>query len=529
MGTVIFIILGIFTILGGVCIGNYKKWSAHYLLYIILGILLMLDLLYFNEKFNFFDCLVAFSFVYSIINIAYLLIGRIKNKIIVVLIELILYIIILFPLVFKVVLKLDYFSKEIMIGIYQTDIMEAWDFVKSEISIGYCLIPLILGLILFKINRRAEFKIPNKFVGILLIGFVAIFGTSYSYCSSISYIKESKNIYDKLLEDMNKKEIVDYSIFSYQQRDSITCVLIVGESLCRDYMSAYGYSVKTTPNIESLIQDSILIKFENTYSSDIKTIKCIPEMLTSKSQFCKYGQYNIIDLLKTNGFKTYWLGNQRKMGFIETPMSVIASNADVKRYRKLGGGYDGELIPIFEKAIRDTSKFKLIILNFMGSHSSAEANYPHIKPFLRDINYSDEILYHYENSIIYNDYLINEIYKIICNKDDVIMIYSSDHGEKPGELRWDDRMDFQMCRVPLLLYMSPNLRTNEQYFQLINNREKYWTNELFFNLACGLLNISNDSILKQECDISSSKYKLTKDSFGIIQGRYKMSTDPYIK
>ena len=109
-------------------------------------------------------------------------------------------------------------------------------------------------------------------------------------------------------------------------------------------MSSYGYSFKTTPQIDRFVRDSIFLLYPNVYSNNIKTIKCIPDILTSQNQFNPNSQYNLINLLNYLGFHTAWLSNQSQIGLYDSPITSLVKNAKVQRYKKIGKEYDETLI-----------------------------------------------------------------------------------------------------------------------------------------------------------------------------------------
>ena len=88
-------------------------------------------------------------------------------------------------------------------------------------------------------------------------------------------------------------------------------ILIIGESARRDSWSAYGYSRKTTPNIDRLQSEFIL--FKNAVADANVTICAVPILLTgmSPARFdMKAVRGNLVDLAGEAGYSTAWLMNQ---------------------------------------------------------------------------------------------------------------------------------------------------------------------------------------------------------------------------
>lgn len=72
-----------------------------------------------------------------------------------------------------------------------------------------------------------------------------------------------------------------------------------------------------------------------------------------------------------------------------------------------------------------------------------------------------------------------------------------------------------------MIYFSSNLRNIESYEILKKHINCYWSNELLFNLVCGLAGITNKEILPLDKDLSSNSYNLTKNSFTHQNGHFK--------
>lgn len=531
MGTLLFSIIFSTTIIALLFLGKANNWNLRYFLYIGMSLIGTLDLIYINFLgFYVLEFIISFIFISSLLFIIYILTSTITGKMTRIIFlsfcDTILLLVITLPLILKSYLNLNSFSKECIISIFQTNLSEIYNFVITTISTYHVIIIFALFLaISFIVNRQKKemFNMYKK-VSYILIFFTSNIIISGFTCSPIKFIIKTKESYEQYIQLIHQdNHHLDYSKFCLTNKDSINFVIIIGESLCRDYMSSYGYPLKTTPSIDRLVNDSVFLLFPNVYSSNIKTIKCIPDILTSHNQFNSNSHYNLINLLNNLGFHTAWLSNQSQIGIFDSPITSLVKNAKVQRYKKIGKEYDETLIPEMKKELLNSNKKKVIFVQLMGQHLHASSQYPHIYPFLRDTTYQDKYLYHYENSIIYNDYVISSIYKEIKNFNNTILIYLSDHGEKPGMSRFEDNPHIQMFKIPLLIYFSPDLKQSLTYNSLINNINKFWSNDLFFELSCGILGISNDSIIKEQYDLSSTKYNLDASCFTFISQKYHLT------
>lgn len=106
--------------------------------------------------------------------------------------------------------------------------------------------------------------------------------------------------------------------------------MIIGESLTRDNMSSYGYSVNTTPWAKSTSKDGNLILLKNPFSCWASTIEALNYALTEKSQYNDVDvskATTIVEAAKKNGYKVSWISNQQKYDF---PTGIIADISDRK-------------------------------------------------------------------------------------------------------------------------------------------------------------------------------------------------------
>ena len=137
------------------------------------------------------------------------------------------------------------------------------------------------------------------------------------------YFKQ-KHFLDRAFDEGSKWEIVSVSP-KYKNY-----ILIIGESMRKDYMSLYGYPIKTTPFLDS-INGTI---FNNYYSAAPNTQPSLQRTLYRQENYKTVYTDNIISLLKLANIKTYWLSNQGKMGEYDTMASRLGVNADYNFFTK---------------------------------------------------------------------------------------------------------------------------------------------------------------------------------------------------
>lgn len=93
-------------------------------------------------------------------------------------------------------------------------------------------------------------------------------------------------------------------------------VLVLGESACRDDMSAFADTPEnTTPWEKSHRQDQCFFFYPHAYSNFPNTVMAITQALTSANQYnrkpLKYS-VDIMTLAKKAGYETYWISTQEQ-------------------------------------------------------------------------------------------------------------------------------------------------------------------------------------------------------------------------
>lgn len=212
-------------------------------------------------------------------------------------------------------------------------------------------------------------------------------------------------------------------------------VLVIGEASRAANWQLFGYERATNPLLSS--RDDIVLFRQITTQSNT-THKSVPMILSSihTSEHRElYRRSGILALFNEAGFTTYFISNQQPQGAM---IDKLANDANFTIYLD-APHYDAQLAEVMRKALtEDCSQKILFVLHTYGSHYSYRQRYPReFAVFLPDDDVAiekanvDRIRNAYDNSIIYTDYVLNEIistlesYPEICSA----MLYCADHGE----------------------------------------------------------------------------------------------------
>jgi len=224
-------------------------------------------------------------------------------------------------------------------------------------------------------------------------------------------------------------------------------ILIIGESLQRGHMSLYGYGVKNTPLLEGLEASGNLIKFSDTISPYGTTNQVLMRLLNfsdyeSERKRAWFRNLSIIDMFKLSGYRTFWISNQEAFGAHALSAKSAADRADAESFLSKSNLYetvrikpDGVLLPLINQAKTEQSERNFYVIHLIGSHMDYSLRYPEgfgkfsaadVKAKLT--SKQKDVVAYYDNSVLYNDFVINEIFKIFSG-DDSLIVYLSDHGE----------------------------------------------------------------------------------------------------
>ena len=433
-------------------------------------------------------------------------------------------------------------SSDIIIALAQTNGAEGAEFFVSNVNYKWLLALLFLIAVIY-INCKAyenltcdpKAKVTTSFsIAIILIGsiFLAIPRIDYlpfavvkvtsRQLDNFALYKQQKGVRLQKLSTLTSLKLnpdVD--------KDGNLFVLVIGESQSASHIQAYGYQKATTPKLVERLKEPNHLLFNNVFSSWPQTVQALSYALTNANQYNQVevsDAYSLIEIARAVGFDTYWLSNQRKYGMYETPITVISSTANHEIWtngsaKMEGVFFDEELVNRLPKV--DPNKNTLIIIHLMGSHQKYEKRVP--KEF-RQFTGADEVVASYDNSILYTDYVVDEIYnKAKKNPAFKALVYFSDHGEEPHVVGGHDPVNvtYQMLKVPLFVYLSDSYRKNHLnlFESLKTNEHKYFSNDLIFDLMVSLMRINGVPNFEESLNLSSKEYRLDKDSTLTMYGK----------
>ena len=427
------------------------------------------------------------------------------------------------------------FAPDTLLAIAQTNIQEAIEYAKDNFSCKTIFLIILTNAFVFFVAIKNTQKILwNKYnLFLVLFCITACLVGVYKYRDNIitdipkqasKTLAQYKN-FSK--ERTDRKDNMSKLLLSHKPEAGVY-VLVIGESQNRAHMQAYNYHRATTPWLDSMKNDKNMLLFTKAYSCHTHTVPTLLYALTAKNQYNNIAEKNAVSVLEVAeaaGFETVWLSNQVKYSAWDTPVTSIASEANQQKWinSTLGEStntdyFDGKLIEELEK-IKITDKM-LIVMHLMGNHGSYEQRYPKAFEKYDGKNTIDK----YDNSIIYNDYVMSQVYKRARKIPNFKgLVYCSDHADAIDKNLSHDaaQFDFDMTHIPLYIYLSDSYIQNNsaKYKSLEKQKNKLFTNDLLFNLMLGVLGINLNNIYEPNNDPTADTFDNNKERFKTLYGK----------
>ena len=387
-----------------------------------------------------------------------------------------------FYCIFQLISRLDADIITLMLG---TDVNEAKEF--ASVLVPKWIIFSVLGfyfffIALWQISKRHQLNLGKK------ASKVAMGALGISIALATYNWKAWQDGPLKLFVEIASLEDYD-DLQSHYTHPKITLaddvqlpshvVLIIGESFARSHSSLYDYDKPTNP-ILSTYQDSLLLfTYKNIDSPAPTTANSIQLMLSTYSKADKssgnskkwYEYTTIIEMMQDCGYHCYWLSNQARINKHNGIARIFAEACNTQWF----SGSENHDYILIDSAYQLTNQpqhteNQFIIYHLVGSHFDYSKRYPKEFAKFSENDYLSEPLDHrgilasYDNSILYNDYVVSRIMKLYNDKD-AIVVYVPDHGQvmyrdpnSPGHFahgKMDDKMSYELgIEIPFMIYAS---------------------------------------------------------------------------
>lgn len=357
-------------------------------------------------------------------------------------------------------------------------------------SLLYILIILATTFFIIKTIPIIISKIPKKilFSFVIITSIIAVVrfgGGAYTFIrhrtgqsipqySSILRLVHSYYVYlqttsenDRLISNLKSCKILENNA-----RCNIM-IVVIGESHSKYHSQIYGYNKPTMPKLNKRATNGELIIFTdvitpaNGTSGSVRSIFSLSETATSR-----YSDYELFPyIFKQAGYYSLYADNQHLATISNNVIeSKALSNEMFDKRNDSLFKYDMELFE-WVKTQQGPEKNHLIILKIQGQHYTYEYRFPKEWAFFCASDYDHtglsqdkkQILAHYDNATIYNDYFIDSIISYF-EKDNAVLVYMSDHGEEIYDYRdyighggRPSQLKYQI-EIPFFIWMSDSYK-----------------------------------------------------------------------
>ncbi len=403
-------------------------------------------------------------------------------------------------------------DSSLMSSIYYTDPAESYSYIKIIPYYVYLLLILLALFSFFVIKKNIYIKSSLKIKFLLLIllllptivNFISHGTTMRSYkyvhvlpLRKLAVLDEYRKIKqeDEFIKQEAKKESSWIIEESEKNDPNRNVVVVIGESVRKDFLNSYGFPISNTP----FISGSKNIQFNNYISVAFTTIPSLLRTIAlPESNLIDYQiNNNMISLAKKLGYKTYWISNNSRFGKHNSPTTIIAEQADSCLFiSKKISRRDTEMLPHLNRILSKNKRTPtFIVLHMLGSHPSASDRTNGVyDEFLK----SKEISCYIKTIRILDDFLKDIHQKLEKEQKPYDLIYFSDHGLKLREHNFIHNGSVKEAfNVPLLLW-SDKIMTSKQ----INSQRRGFD---FLYFLSEILNVKTKNIQREYQFISEDK------------------------
>ncbi|MBC5790925.1 phosphoethanolamine transferase [Providencia sp. JUb39] len=405
---------------------------------------------------------------------------------------------------------------------YYTDSEEAKGFLKN-INYKYYLLSILLLCfsyfifkLKFEVNKKSKYIFSAIFLIITAISPIKALSEGSWRLLLTSGLPECRFFTESLFY-LNYLQQEKKSIEGDDTFETVTSnpkyhvyVIVIGESVRRDFMHSYGFPIENTPftdTVKGYIFDNYISASGSTNLSLSNTLSLYPKM-----------QNNIISLANKAEFKTFWISRQGTYGKHDGPVASIAKRATHAYF--VGGSalldnnvmsQDAPVIPKFIESLEQPGQHKLIVVHLIGSHSPF---CDRIDNTYEQFHISDRLSC-YIQSIKNTDVLLSQIQQLLIKQNTSwSMLYFSDHGlsfiDNQTDLIHGDKTR-QNYEVPFFITSSDSTQR-----EVISARRSAMSFMTLFSQWTGIsekrISQSCSMISNQECENQNTVINFDKNS-----------------
>jgi heptose-I-phosphate ethanolaminephosphotransferase len=364
----------------------------------------------------------------------------------------------------------------LLYNIFLSNQEEMKEYLLGKISVSHILVIIFfifLTVAFFRKRSPADYATENKRLRFVKCSYVLAFllfsfsGPMGEFLSVYSTYKNDQNQLKETIQNRQKNlKNIDFKVAT-NKNSAHKVMIIIGESLNRQYMNIYGYPQNTSPMLKQINAGGIdgkLFTFDNIISPEATTIPALKKVLTdinNENNIPFEKCVTIVDLFKRAGYNTFWLSNQINLREFDSSNAAVASSTDQSYFtsskpsiKNNGNHPDSDLLPVFDsynKQIKTNDK-DVFFVHLQGSHWEYSDRYPTNFDVFKSKKTND--VNSYLNTVLFNDYVVSQLMKkAISDKFDLVC-YFSDHGEDMVYQHNPENYTKNMSTIPFMVLLS---------------------------------------------------------------------------
>lgn len=320
-----------------------------------------------------------------------------------------------------------------LVSAFETNSNESIEYLKTFPALNYGVMLLFLLASILFYKTASIISVPHFYYKVIAIALFFIF-TVFSWPGTLirQTIVMGKEYYEArqiLINSINQLDSWKVETTpKYNQYDNY--VLVIGESVRKDYLSVYGYSHPTTPWLDKVngkFVDGYISMGANTVSSLSRTLA---QSVGDGMEFIP--ENNIMTLANKGPYFTSWISNQGKIGRYDTSTSTVAIRAKNTFFMNKGD-YSGQnlddkdmLVHLDQVLKLKSEDPKLTVLHMLGSHPDTCER---LHDFPNNFNLEQGERFNcYLATIEKTDDFLRQVAEALSKQGSYSLMYFSDHG-----------------------------------------------------------------------------------------------------
>ena len=307
-----------------------------------------------------------------------------------------------------------------------------------------------------RIITAARYTTPNNIPLILNTPFTILKTINSNNIEAVNYFDEgeAEKIFNPHIDISNDEEFKKLNV-----------VLIIVESLSKEYIGAFNNFEGYTPFLDSLINESFVL--ENTYANGKKSIEALPAIYSSlpaimndpyiSSPYASNKIYSLANILKTKGYKSSFFhgGANGTMGFDNFVYAAgfdeyygIDEYPDNKDYDGNWGIFDEEYLQFFAKKLSTFEE------PFFTSVFTLSSHHPYTIPEKHKGKFKKGIL-DIHQSTLYTDYSLKMFFKTASQMpwyNNTLFVITADHTSMAYFKKYTNKVG--EYSIPLIFYKA---------------------------------------------------------------------------